>query len=323
MEPLQKAGFEGTAMTSGDGNTCWCHPIFALFMGNYPEHILDTGVRMGQCPWCECPKDDLEDGEEEYEYRGLGKILDALSAFDDLDTQIFVHVCSDAGIKPVVLPFWENLPYTNIYQSITPDVLPQLYQGVIKHLLVWVKSAFGEAEIDAWSQQFPPNHNIHLFMNGTTSLSQLSGTKYSQICQLVLSMVVDLCLPNGMNSLCLICAVHAILDFLYLAQYHVHSSTTLDLLANSLSHFLENKNIFIDFSVQEHFNIQKLHYLKYYMDFIKLHGTTDNYGTKYTEHLYIDLPINQLTGKMNIPKWQYGLNVGKSFGIMLLIWSGD
>ena len=105
MEPLQKAGFEGTAMTSGDGNTCWCHPIFALFMGNYPEHILDTGVRMGQCPWCECPKDDLEDGEEEYEYRGLGKILDALSAFDDLDTQIFVHVCSDAGIKPVVLPF--------------------------------------------------------------------------------------------------------------------------------------------------------------------------------------------------------------------------
>lgn len=165
-----------------------------------------------------------------------------------------------------------------------------------------MKSAFGEAEIDALSQQFPPNHNIHLFMNGTTSLSQLSGTKHSQKCQLVLSMVVDLCLPNGMNSLCLICAVHAILDFLYLAQYHVHSSTTLDLLANLLSHFLENKNIFIDFSVQEHFNIQKLHYLKYYMDFIKLHGTTDNYGTKYTEHLHIDLPINQLTGKMNIPK---------------------
>ena len=45
MDPLQKAGFEGTAMTSGDGNTCWRHPIFALFMGNYPEQILDTGVR--------------------------------------------------------------------------------------------------------------------------------------------------------------------------------------------------------------------------------------------------------------------------------------
>ena len=126
-------------------------------------------------------------------------------------------------------------------------------------------------------------------MNGITSLSQLSGTKHSQICQLVLGMVVDLCLPNSMNPSCLICAVHAILDFLYLAQYPVHLSTTLDLLTDSLSHFHENKYIFIDLGVREHFNIPKLHYLKYYMDFIKLHGTMDNYNTEYTECLHIDL----------------------------------
>ena len=102
-------------------------------------------------------------------------------------------------------------------------------------------------------------------------------------------MVVNLCLPNGMNPSCLICAVHAILDFLYLAQYPVHLSTTLDLLADSLSHFHENKDIFIDLGVREHFNIPKLHYLKHYMDFIKLHGTMDNYNTEYTEHLHIDL----------------------------------
>ena len=46
MEPLQKAGFEGTAMTSGDGITRWCHPIFALFVGDYPEQILATGVKI-------------------------------------------------------------------------------------------------------------------------------------------------------------------------------------------------------------------------------------------------------------------------------------
>ena len=117
MEPLQKAGFEGTVMTSGDGVTCWCHPIFALFMDDYPEQILATGVKMGQCPGCKCPKDKLEEGEEEYEYRDLGKIVDSLSAFDDPDAQIFVHPCRDAGIK-------------------------------IKHLLTWLKSIFGEAEIN-------------------------------------------------------------------------------------------------------------------------------------------------------------------------------
>ena len=119
-------------------------------------------------------------------------------------------------------------------------------------------------------------------MNGITSLSWLSGTEHGQICQLVLGMVVDLHLPNGMNPSHLICAIHAILDFLYLAQYPVHSSTTLDLLADSLSHFHKNKDIFVDLGVRVHFNIMKLHYLKHYMDFIKLHGTTDNYNTEYT-----------------------------------------
>ena len=92
-----------------------------------------------------------------------------------------------------------------------------------------------------------------------------------------------------MNHSRLICAVCAILDLLYLAQYPVHSSTTLDHLADSLSHFHENKDIFVNLSVREHFNIPKLHYLKHYIYFIKLHGTMDNYNTEYTEHLHIDL----------------------------------
>ena len=102
-------------------------------------------------------------------------------------------------------------------------------------------------------------------------------------------MVMDLRLPNGMNPSCLIHAIHALLNFLYMAQYPVHSTTTLDLLTDSLSHFHDNKDIFVDLGVHDHFNIPNLYYLKHYADFKKLHGTMDNYNTKYTEHLHIDL----------------------------------
>ena len=37
MEPLQVAGLEGIVMTSGDDISQWCHPIFAIFVGDYPE----------------------------------------------------------------------------------------------------------------------------------------------------------------------------------------------------------------------------------------------------------------------------------------------
>lgn len=143
----------------------WCYlmlsPYFCHFCGWLPQTSSGHWGQMGECPECECPRDKLGD-EDEYKYRDLGDILGALAVFGDPDTQVFVCACREAGIKPITHPFWEDLPYTNIYHSIAPDILHQLHQGVIKHLLSWLKRAFGKAEIDAQSWQFPPNHNICL-----------------------------------------------------------------------------------------------------------------------------------------------------------------
>ncbi|KAG1764327.1 hypothetical protein EDD22DRAFT_776073 [Suillus occidentalis] len=76
---------------------------------------------------------------------------------------------------PVYHPFWEGLPHCNIYNTITPDVLHQIYQGLIKHLISWIKTAYSEAEIDVWCKCLPPNHNIHLCMKGISILSRVSG----------------------------------------------------------------------------------------------------------------------------------------------------
>lgn len=284
MEPLQVVG---VAMMSGDGVTWHCHPIFAIFVGDYPEQILATGVKTWECLICECPRDELE-GEDEYEYLDLGVISDSLGVFDDPVAQVFVWACRDAGIKPIVHPFWEGLPYANIYHSIAPDVLHQLHQGVIKHLLSWLNGAFGEADINAHCWWFPPDLNTQLFTKCVILLSPLSGTEHNQIYWLVLGMVVDLHLPNGMNSSCLIHSIHALLDFLYQSQYPIHSTTTLNLLTNALSHVHKNKAIFVDLGIWDHFNIPKLHFLKHYMDFLKLYGTTNNYSTEFTKHLHID-----------------------------------
>ena len=132
---------------------------------------------------------------------------------------------------PIHHPFWQNLPDVHIFRSITPDILHQLYQGVIKHLLAWVKSAYGPIEIDAHCHRLLPNHNIHLPMKGISSLSWISGQEYSQICHILLGLIIDLHLPNGQSMVWLICAV---LDFLYLVQYPIHSSETLAIILNTL-----------------------------------------------------------------------------------------
>lgn len=288
LSPLIPLAETGITMRGGDGITRKTAPLLACFVGDYPEQVLVSGCKTGECPKCEIERTQIGDLQTETSYRNLEKVLDALSTLDR-NPDGYTAACTAAGIKPIVRPFWQKLPYADIYLSITPDILHQLYQGVMKHLVAWVVAAFGEKEIDARCQCLPLNHNIHNFSKGITSLSHLTGKEHANMCRILLGLVVDLKLPGNRSPLPLIRAVRALLDFLYLAQYPLHTSETLRLLRKSLKLFDENKHIFIDIGIRNDFNIPKLHSLVHYADAIKLFGTTDNYNTEYTERLHIDL----------------------------------
>ena len=286
LKPLDKTG--PIEMSSGDGVIRRTFPMFACFVGDYPEQVLVSGCKTGDCPRCPKKRKELGDLEEEYEYRDLAKILEALATFEE-DPAGYSAACSKAGIKPIVHPFWQELPYSDIYLGITPDILHQLYQGVMKHLVSWITTAFSTKDLDARCQCLPPNHNIRAFSKGITSLSRVTGKEHADMCRILLGLVVDLKLPDGTSSVPLVRSIRSLLDFLYLAQYPLHTSETLRLLDASLKEFHENKYIFIDLGIRTDFNLPKLHSLTHYVDSIKLFGTTDNYNTEYTERLHIDL----------------------------------
>ncbi|KAJ6458500.1 hypothetical protein C8R45DRAFT_757736, partial [Mycena sanguinolenta] len=113
--------------------------------------------------------------------------------------------------------------------------------------------------------------------------------KHSQMCRILLGLIIDLRLPDRNSTTRLIRAIRGALDFLYLSQYPPHSSETLSLLNKAQEMFHANKEIFIDLGIRADFNFPKLHNLCHYLMTIKLFGTTDNYNTEYTEHLHIDL----------------------------------
>ncbi|KAJ7133963.1 hypothetical protein C8R43DRAFT_1132985 [Mycena crocata] len=287
LAPLKDAGVTGIPMTSGDGITRRGHPIYATFVGDYPEQVLVTGVKTGECATCEVPRDEL--GEDtDFPLRDLEAILTALESLDDGPT-IYARACAEAGIKPIYHPFWEGLPYTNIFQSISPDILHQLYQGIVKHLIAWLIACCGEAEMDARCRRLPPNHNIRLFINGISNLSRVTGKEHDEISRFLLSLIIDVQLPDGQSSAKLVAAVRGLLDFVYLAQYPMHTTQTLDHLENALQRFHDNKSIFVDLGIRDDFNLPKLHFCRHYTMYIKFFGTTDNYNTEYTERLHIDL----------------------------------
>ena len=289
LRPLESAGTDGISLSTGSGKLHRGHPILAAFIGDYPEQLLVTLGLNGDCP--RCPKDRNELGEygdkDNTSLRDLDTILSALGTFDT-DTNQFLQACASNRIKPTPRPFWLRLPFVHIYRSITPDILHQMYQGILKHLIQWTISVFGAVEIDARCRRMPPNHNLRVFSRGISTLSRVTGQEHDQMCRFLLGLVIDIRLPDGLSNIRLLRCLRAILDFLYYSQYPIHTDTTLDLMQDALDRFHINKDIFIDLGIRNHFNIPKFHFASHYIDLVTLFGTTDNFNTQYTERLHID-----------------------------------
>ena len=78
-------------------------------------------------------------------------------------------------------------------------------------------------------------------MRGIFCLSRVSGQEHNQICRILLGLGVDLLLPDGQSPARLIRAVRGLLNFLFLAQYPLHSTETLELLQDTLALWHKNK----------------------------------------------------------------------------------
>jgi hypothetical protein len=125
LKPLETIDLTGIPLESGDGAMRDCHPLFAAHSGDYQEQTLVTSNKTGECPTCPAPRDEMGDPEFVGRPHELGPILDALQTVAN-GLAVFSQACKDAGIKPIQHPFWQHLPFVNIFRSITPDILHQL-----------------------------------------------------------------------------------------------------------------------------------------------------------------------------------------------------
>ncbi|KAN0132050.1 hypothetical protein V8E53_010087 [Lactarius tabidus] len=288
MAPITPYSEGSVPMMSGDGVWHQCHPIYAVFVGDYPEQALVTCTYNGRCPKCVVPLDQM--GEfTRFPLQSYDKAFDTYLLADG-DVRPFNAACRKVGLKPVFHPFWESFLLSNIFVSITPDILHQLLQGVMKHLITWLTCAFGTVTIDTRCRSLPPNHHIATFAKGITGLSHVTGQEHKNICRILLGLIVDTPLSqNGAPPPMLVRSIRALLDFLYIAQLPSQTCDTLHRLDNALARFHDNKSIFVDLGIWEHFNFPKLHSLIHYSPSIRLFGTTDNYNTEQTECLHIEL----------------------------------
>ena len=291
LKPLEEAGATGVPIKSGAGSWHQCHPLYAIFSGDYQEQVLSTMCKYTECPKCDIDHKQMGEGAQAaFNLRDPNTVLDALESFDPENPGEFIQNCKEAKIKPIVNPFWKNLPYSDPFQAICPDLLHQVFQGLVKYLVAWLTKAYGATELDARCRRLPPNHHIRLFMKGITHLSHLSGKEHKQICSFLLGLVIDAPCQEGdaSHKAKLLRTVVGALNFIYLAQYPCHTDATLQLLEEELQDFNSDRDVLIELGIREDFNIMKLHFFEHYRALIELFGPLDGVNTEYFERLHID-----------------------------------
>jgi len=286
LEPLRDAGRNGMEVTCGDGSVRSVHPIIACYVADYPKQCLITCSKYGTCPKCKLDSDCIGQrmpGDPRNQKDTMHIIEEERGKATSISN--FQEKCREHNISGgVTRPFWEGFPFCDIHFAVTPDILHQLYQGVIKHLAHWCTSLMSEKELDARIRTLPPCFGVRHFKKGWSQLSQVSGKERKDMARIMLG-----CMVGRVPSEVITC-YRALLDFVYIAQYPSHDDATLQYLEDALDLFHSNKHILMEdgVAIREHFNIPKFHSMVHYSQFIRAYGTTDNYNTEMFERFHID-----------------------------------
>lgn len=203
------------------------------------------------------------------------------------DLARFVAYSKTQGLLGVIRPYWQTWGEANPPDFLTPDPLHAWHIFFFDHVVKWIENIMGPEELDYRLKVLQPRVGTRSWPNGVTKLKQLTGREHRELEKVIIAVAGD-ALPPGV-----MCAVRALLDFIFQAQGLVFYEENIHALEVALAEFHHFKNEIIKargrrgkHDIIPHFRIPKLELMQGVTDSVRLLGAPYQYTSDVTERLH-------------------------------------
>ncbi|KAG8832778.1 hypothetical protein FRC17_000651 [Serendipita sp. 399] len=308
--PLYRLGNSGIPLTDSRGDVRDCYLRIAIHQADLPEQNMINIAPHNLSPNTVTTREELGNGSQKplrTRQWICDRIKEVTALVDPSDILAYQESARKHGLSGVTRPFWESLPDFRPELCCAPDILHGILRFWRDHVLKWIIRLIGRKELNRRLAVLQPIISIRNFRNGINKLPQWTGKEDRELLRVTLAVIAGH--PAATRSImeCL----RAIHDFIYLAQFRMHSTETLQDLSESLATFHRLKGVLLDVRARcgkkkktrlDHFRIPKLEPLRMYEDHIKEMGTSPQFSTESVEscHKAMAKQPYKMTNRRNV-----------------------
>ncbi|KAH8145068.1 uncharacterized protein LAJ45_10191 [Morchella importuna] len=254
FQSIRECSQEGELIACADGYERLCFPVLSGWIADQPEHSNLQNISTSSCPRCEVEFHSLgstrrSPTRDHEDYRERVKLFR-----ENPGNLGPVEYLVARSVKTLFNAFW-GMPRVNPYDLNKPDILHNIYLGMLKHMMEWVQAFLKKhnrlEEFDkAWAS-IAPYPGLAVPNKAYRATTQWQGKEMRNLGRVVLGALAAALRNPGVAvrgdfAKALKC-VRGLIDFHLMAQYGSHTTSTLNYMESYLEDFHKHKDIFLEF----------------------------------------------------------------------------
>ena len=287
---LKVAAHVGTFMSNPTNLTRYCFTLLVAYTADLPEQLMIACVTKSISPVTIAEKNQFGDGILYAPRDGeltLQKLHELCQQIDPWRLQEFLAEAKKHNLSGVQLPFWRNWRFSNPSIFLIGELLHYGHKLFFNHPFKWCKVLLGHDEIDVHYRIQHKRVGVRHF-NGVSYVSQMTGREHRDLQRTIVPTIAGLADPD------FVCAIRAIVDFLYRVQVATFTPSSIRAMEESLQEFHSFKGAILRAGVRRgkskeifHFEILKLELLQSFGRSIHNSGSLIPYTADVSECLLI------------------------------------